>query len=303
MIAERQRQPFFSIVVPTYNRKKFLPIALNSLLLQRFSDFEIIVVDDGSSDGTKDAISSMISSDPRIKYYYKENEERSIARNFGISLAKGKYIGFLDSDDRVYPNHLEVAHKLLLRNSFPPIGHLGYEIVDEKHETILIRNNLDERIKEKLIEENVLHGNAIFVRREVANEFKFIHSRYAIVSEDWYVWLRLVVRYNICVDNTVTSTVFHHKSRSLLNINPELLVTSTEILIEHLKMDDLFCSAYRDRIGYHFSNHYTLLTLILALSKRQKGKTIKYLCKALSYDFRVVFRRRFLASIKHLILP
>lgn len=293
---------FFSVIIPTYNRIKHLVPALNSLLQQNFSAFEIIVVDDGSTDETKRIVSEMAVNNPKIKYFYKDNEERSIARNFGIMKAKGKYIGFLDSDDILYPHHLSTGFELLKKNNYPEVGHLGYQIMDTSGNIILLRNNFDKTFKSKLIYENIIHGNAIFIRRDIAQQINFIPSKAAILSEDWYLWLRLASRYPFYFDNTVTSAVVEHAGRSLSNIDPEKLIASTNILIDYLKKDKTFLATYKEKVSCHFSNHYTFLALILSLTKTRRLQTLKYLAVAIRYDLTVIFRRRFLASIKHLLL-
>ena len=98
--------PFFSIILPTYNRASMIFSAIDSVITQSFTNWELIIVDDGSTDNTKEIIDSYIISDKRIKYFYQENSERSIARNNGISKAKGDWICFLDSDDLYHNNHL-----------------------------------------------------------------------------------------------------------------------------------------------------------------------------------------------------
>ncbi len=299
MDTPEENAPFFSIVVPTYNRAARLHEAINTILAQQFSSYEIIVVDDGSTDNTRLVMSEMVQKNPTIRYFFKDNQERSIARNYGIMRATGKYVGFLDSDDVLYPNHLKVAYELLQRNNFPEVGHLGYEFVDELGNRILVRNSFDSSFKEKLIHENIIHGNAIFIRRDIATEINFIPSSSAILSEDWYVWLRLAARYPFHFDNTVTSAIVQHESRSLMNINPDKLIASTDIIVEYLKKDLPFLNEYKDKIAYHFANHYTFLTLILSLTKARRFDTIKYLLRAIRYDPTVVLRKRFLASVKH----
>ena len=96
--------PFFSIIIPTYNRAHVIMRPIDSVLRQTFEDWELIIVDDGSTDDTKSIIESY--HDNRIRYVWQENQERSAARNHGIALAKGEWICFLDSDDDYYPNHL-----------------------------------------------------------------------------------------------------------------------------------------------------------------------------------------------------
>lgn len=92
-------EPQFSIIIPTYNRENFLQLAIDSVRNQYFTDWECIVIDDGSTDHTRELIESIQKADERIKYFYQENKERSAARNHGIRESTGNYICFLDSDD------------------------------------------------------------------------------------------------------------------------------------------------------------------------------------------------------------
>lgn len=93
------QQPFFSIIVPCYNVEKYLSYAIDSVLNQPFSDWELILINDGSTDDTKNIIKSYTHKDARIKAIHKFNEGVSIARNTGLDIAIGKWILFLDSDD------------------------------------------------------------------------------------------------------------------------------------------------------------------------------------------------------------
>ncbi|MFC1492808.1 glycosyltransferase family 2 protein [candidate division KSB1 bacterium] len=88
--------PIISVIIPTHNRLKFLRRAVDSVLQQDFKDLELIIIDDGSTDGTFDKFNK---SDPPIRYYYQPGQGVSAARNRGISLSKGELIAFLDSDD------------------------------------------------------------------------------------------------------------------------------------------------------------------------------------------------------------
>lgn len=103
----------FSIVVPTYNRADSVLSTLESCFAQQLSDFEVIVVDDGSSDNTLEKLQSV--DDPRLVVVSQENAGPAAARNHGMRKATGEYIAFLDSDDLWYPGFLEAANKLLER--------------------------------------------------------------------------------------------------------------------------------------------------------------------------------------------
>ena len=107
--------PFFSVVIPVYNRAADLAVALASVLAQSEQDFEIVVVDDGSSDDPKVVVDAL--GDPRIHYIRQANGGGGAARNTGIARAAGAYIAFLDSDDVFLPHHLATMRKLLARTA------------------------------------------------------------------------------------------------------------------------------------------------------------------------------------------
>lgn len=100
--------PFFSVIVPAYNRAFTIERAINSCLRQTFQDFEVVVVDDGSSDDTESAVSRC--TDPRVVYLRQENRGASAARNRGAEAATGEYVAFLDSDDEFLPEKLAAFH-------------------------------------------------------------------------------------------------------------------------------------------------------------------------------------------------
>lgn len=95
----------FSIITPTYNRAYILGNAITSLIEQTFSDWEMIIVDDGSTDNTKAVVNGF--NEPRIKYFYQINKGPSAARNTGFAYADGQWIVYLDSDNDLLPNYLE----------------------------------------------------------------------------------------------------------------------------------------------------------------------------------------------------
>jgi glycosyltransferase involved in cell wall biosynthesis len=103
--------PFFSVVIPVYNRADVLGEAIRSVLAQTEQDFEVIVVDDGSTDDPARSLESF--DDPRIRFHRQVNRGGGAARNAGIDLAQGRFIAFLDSDDAHLPDHLATMRKLL----------------------------------------------------------------------------------------------------------------------------------------------------------------------------------------------
>lgn len=104
---------FFSVVIPLYNKERFIAQTLQSVLAQTFQDIEIIIVNDGSTDRSESVVQGF--NDPRIQYYLRENKGVSAARNLGITMAKADYIAFLDSDDYWYPDFLQTMHRNITR--------------------------------------------------------------------------------------------------------------------------------------------------------------------------------------------
>src|SRR5947209_609603 len=106
--------PAVSVIIPAYNYATYLPKAIDSVLKQRFTNYEIIVVDDGSTDNTADLIAKY---GDRVRYVYQKNAGLPSARNTGIKAARGDYVGFLDADDEWHPNFLQNAMETFARLS------------------------------------------------------------------------------------------------------------------------------------------------------------------------------------------
>ena len=121
--------PFFSIVVPMYNREAFIGRTLRSCLGQDFSDFEVVVVDDASSDRSVEAVRQF--DDPRIRLErHERNRGRCPARNTGLSVARGEWLVFLDSDDELLPGALAAIHQRAVA-ARPQVGSLRFMCLDE----------------------------------------------------------------------------------------------------------------------------------------------------------------------------
>lgn len=106
-----------SIIIPCYNMEKRVKRCINSIKKQSYKNFEAILVDDGSKDGTKDVIKKNITNDKRFKYYYKKNGGLSSARNYGLKKAKGDYICFIDSDDFIERDYLNLLYQSIIENN------------------------------------------------------------------------------------------------------------------------------------------------------------------------------------------
>ncbi len=106
---------FISVIISVYNAEKYIHETITSILNQTHKEFEILIIDDGSTDGTAKIVKTF--SDPRIQYHHKKNQGVSIGRTYGVNLAKGEAIHFIDADDYMEPLNLEIKHKTLLENN------------------------------------------------------------------------------------------------------------------------------------------------------------------------------------------
>ncbi len=290
---------FFSIVVPTYNRASLIEQTIYSLLNQSFNDFEIIVVDDGSTDDTEVIVKNISSN--KISYYKIVNSERGFARNFGAKKAKGLYVNFFDSDDIALNNHLEEAHKMVLKYNEPEIFHLNYAVKNQKT-GVLVNKKWDvEFVNDSLWKGNTLSCNGVFVKQQTAISFPFNESRKLSVSEDWELWLRLSCRYKIYLSPVITSYIIDHDERSVLQYNEQKLLDRKDELIKSLSNDNEFFKMYAKQLKKIEAHMYSYMALHAALCEQNKS-ACKYLMKAISLNPSEILSRRFLAICKHIIL-
>ncbi|MCO6496674.1 MAG: glycosyltransferase family 2 protein [Chitinophagaceae bacterium] len=156
-------QPFFSVVITTYNRARLLVRALESLQKQTETDWEAIIIDDGSTDDTAEAVKPFLEKDLRFKYYKTGPSGATPARNKGIQLATGRYITFLDSDDEYRPDHLQHRRKILEEDEGISFLHGGIEVIGDEY----VPDRFDYNKKIHLSECAV--GGTFVISREVYN--------------------------------------------------------------------------------------------------------------------------------------
>lgn len=288
----------FSIVIPTFNRGNFIRDTISIVLKQELTSFEIIVVDDGSTDDTQSIVGSI--SDERIRYFKKENGERGAARNFGIKKAVGKYVTFLDSDDGLHTNHLTVARAFTEKHDNPPIFHLGYEIRNESGQRIGLGEKRTEDINFQLLTGNVMSCMGVFVRHDIINQHVFREDREMAGSEDWELWMRIACHHKILHSKEVTSYVVQHQERSVININHQALTKRIVLAYDYLVNYEPFrkkYGRYQDLVLAHLYL-YIALHLIMA-GVRTHG--LLYWIRAASTRPSIIFHKKTAGIVKTII--
>lgn len=208
--------PTISVVIPTYNRADYLPEALESVFSQTFTDYEVIVVDDGSTDGTREILAKWIKAG-RLRYEYQENAGVSAARNRGIRLAKGRYAALLDADDIFLPPKLEKQVALFER--VPGLGfvHSNFSKFDEAGKDLGVRDTTRYagRIYPWMLQEwSLLLGtSSLMFRREVVLEIGGFDERMSW-AEDIDLYRRVGRLYPVGVVPEVLNRMRVHSKSS-----------------------------------------------------------------------------------------
>lgn len=186
--------PFFSVIIPTYNRADAVVNAINSVLSQTFSDFEILVMDDGSTDDTKEQVLQL--QDPRIVYDWSPNTGGPASpRNRGVRKATGQWICFLDADDFWANRKLEVCYKSL-SEQVDFIYHDLYLITD-RHSFDAVKKMTGRQVKKPVLKDLLTKGNpictsSVVVRKDtIFSAGEFNETAEMVATEDFNMWLRI----------------------------------------------------------------------------------------------------------------
>jgi len=194
-------QPKTSIIIPTFNRAHTIMVAINSVLAQTDWDLELIIVDDGSTDDTKQVVNSI--EDERIVYLFQDNAGVAAARNRGLAVARGEWIAYLDSDNELYPDYLATMHKCLSAHpgkvfALPRMNRM----LEQYQNGVLVRSVPD---KPDMIKDDItIHD--IFMRTFHADTNGLMHTRAVYeagiqwdpgipVMEDWELTLAIGNKY------------------------------------------------------------------------------------------------------------
>jgi glycosyltransferase involved in cell wall biosynthesis len=195
-----QLEPTFSVVVPAFNAERTIAATMRSVLMQTRSDFELLVVDDGSTDATAERVEGL-AGDPRVRLLRQENSGVAIARNTGIAAARGRYVSFLDSDDLWLPSYLETMGAALDAHDDAGFAFTDAWVWDEHvrrfaRQTIMVTGNPPDVVPDDPRElfRLLLAGNFIYtsstVRRAVLAEVGGFNGEVS-PAEDWELWLRI----------------------------------------------------------------------------------------------------------------
>ncbi|MBU2019079.1 MAG: glycosyltransferase family 2 protein [Bacteroidetes bacterium] len=264
----------FSIILPTYNRAQLISKAIESVIGQTIESWELLVIDDGSTDNTKELVQSYIKKDQRIQYHYQENAERSAARNKGIDLAKGEYICFLDSDDYYLPQRLENFYSIISLKQKKEL--FLYSGIILKKDNKLVERKEKVRSNENIYDfvlKAIIGTPQVCISRKLMLTEKF--NPEIRIGEDTELWLRISeIREPERVNNT-TIIALEHSGRSVNFHN------------------HTYAKDYRRTLNICFQKNHSGNMISSALKKQLLSNSYMY-----DFQYYIYYNKRWKALIK-----
>jgi glycosyltransferase involved in cell wall biosynthesis len=239
-LEQLNHRPRVSVIIPTYNREHLISRAIQSVQHQTYQDFEMIVVDDGSTDHTEEMASSF--RDEKIRYLrHDQNKGLPAARNTGIRAAKGEYVAFLDDDDDWFPTKLEKqVNQFEKSNEKIGVIYTGFLLKAQHTGKILaeVIPTLRGEVYRDLLNGNILHVSTSMIKKIGLEQVGFFDESF-LSFEDWDLWMRLSKHYEF--DFIPEALVTYYILGTQMTANLNLRIQGMERLIEKSHLDFKNC--------------------------------------------------------------
>lgn len=259
--------PVVSVIMPAYNASDYIQESINSVFAQTYSKWELIIVDDGSTDATSLIIVNNSNQDNRIKSFYQENGKQGKARNFGIAHARGMYIAFLDTDDFWMPEKLEIQLQEIKEKNVDLVFSDSYIFSDSnvsdrsrKMNTLNATLKGDEALKLFLVGNRIPTLTVLAKKEKIHLVNGFTEKKEIPLAEDYHLWLKMIIKG--CVfygsDKTLASYRIHDKS------------STSQDKIASRQLPEVFLDLIQNNLEV---KHIILVALKKILRKKYSGRT------------------------------
>lgn len=291
--------PIISVIVPVYKVEKYLNRCINSILNQSYENFELILVDDGSPDNCPNICDEWVKKDKRISVIHQKNQGLSSARNTGIRKSKGKYLTFVDSDDWIASNMLEVLLNLILKHD------ADISICD------FVRTDDEKREDIKIIPKEIIYNQSQFMdiilkinsnrtihyawgklyKREIIDSK---HYPVGMLNEDVEGMFKAVARSHKIVETNRVGYYYFENSDSITRVQfGENFLCLTEVWKRILSIADNIAPKYKEKVAYNLKrSHFTILVDSILYGNKETDK--KYKCEILRVRTRLKKNLKFL---------
>lgn len=246
--------PTISVIIHTFNNEKFIAETVESVLRQTYNDYEIIVVDDGSEDGTRDALLPYMQ---KIRYHYKENGGIASAKNAGISLSNAEFIAFLDHDDLWVPDKLKIQMEHF--NNNPQVGLVYAKYTSFKSDKELRtkpKKGYSGWIFKELLSKSFIQTSTVIVKKECLNAVGPYDESFKLADE-YDMFLRVAKRFQCgFVDKELTRYRVHDRnaSRNDLLFDKENLRVFKKVYNGYTDLDEKEKKILKKRIAMYSTN-------------------------------------------------
>lgn len=289
-----------SVIIPLYNKENFIEATLKSALNQTFTDFEILIINDGSTDKSEEKV--LLFNDDRIQIFSTINQGVSAARNLGIEKASGKIIAFLDADDFWYSNHLENIFQLY--TLFPECGLLctNYERFYNSDKIVKPffkdipefpwKGIVNDFFKSSYIE-RIAWTSAVAIPKSVFDEVGYFDPKITLgAGEDTHLWIRIALKFKVAFDNEISS-------RHVLDAENRISLSNT-LKRSFAKFDEF---KEEEKINLWLKKYLDLYRLEFAIKHKLAGdlKTFKYYIENIDSQ-NISFKTKILISFPVLVL-
>ncbi len=290
--------PFFSVIIPLYNKEKYLKNTLNGVLSQTFADFEVVIVNDGSTDGSLDILETF--SDSRLKIIHQENQGVSVARNKGMANAKADYFCFLDADDTWKPNHLQAFYDTI--NKFPDAKMYCNRYVTQISKNGFITNKfidiaddyqgyVTDFFKSSLINRVAL-TSAVCIHKDIFNEIGGFNKDLKS-DQDLDYWIKIALKHKIAITPYTTLIYnFINANKSLSKDQSKYNKLTDLNQYRELEKSNKSLQAFLDIYRIEYGLHYHMLGL-----KNMSHEYLKYVNTE-----NIGFKTRFLLKLPPFLL-
>jgi len=240
MSSSKKESPEISVIMPAYNAEKTIEESIRSILAQSYRDYELLIIDDCSTDSTCDIVSSLIEAEPQAKLYrLEENSGTAYARNYGVSVAKGKWIAFLDSDDlweeeklQKHINFIQETAAIIsyTATSFIAFDGRPYKYAMRAQYRFTYRN---------LLRRNLMSCSSVIVRKDIISR---VQMGSGLMHEDYATWLQ-ILRETECaygLDEPLLIYRLSKSSKSARRLRSALMVFNSYLFVGYDRISAFF---------------------------------------------------------------
>jgi glycosyltransferase involved in cell wall biosynthesis len=243
--AGTESQPLISVVIPVYNVKKYMKRCLDGVLAQTYKNLEIILVDDGSTDGSAKICDDYFKKDKRVVVFHKPNGGLSSARNYGVRSSNGKYVTFIDSDDSVDEDYVETLYNIIVKYKVK-LAICSHRVIYENRTPIDMSTGESGALESKLVLKRLLYADGIDISswakmfaREILIPHPFPEGRNFEDAATTYLYVDSVDKVGL---NSVPKYNYYIRKKSISNAN--FTKMKMDLITSTTEMHDYICEKY-----------------------------------------------------------